>query len=289
VSARVFIDEPTLVDRLKQSRYVLLGEKHDNPDHHKLQARLLQAITQKGRKPIMVLEMIERDLQKNIDKQINENPKDIDGIAVAVNWEDSRWPDWQHYRPLFKVAVEKELPIVAGSLARERIREIVKNGASVMRQEFVIRYGLDKPLPEEIESALLEHLSAVHCGYMPEKKMRPMMMVQRSRDAFLADRMLAADPSQGAVLIAGAEHARKDRGVPTYLTEQNKGTMNTDPFLFGTMAFIEVSEDMQNPVDYQELYQAKDLPFDYVWFTPRVDDLDHCEQLKKKFAKHGTD
>ena len=37
-----FIDEATLLRRLYGARFVLLGEMHDNVDHHVLQARVLR-------------------------------------------------------------------------------------------------------------------------------------------------------------------------------------------------------------------------------------------------------
>jgi len=51
VKARAFIGEDALVARLVASRFVLLGERHDNPDHHALQAKLLRAILEAGRRP----------------------------------------------------------------------------------------------------------------------------------------------------------------------------------------------------------------------------------------------
>ena len=39
-----FVTDTELWDTLLESSYVLLGEKHDNPDHHALQLRVLQAL-----------------------------------------------------------------------------------------------------------------------------------------------------------------------------------------------------------------------------------------------------
>ncbi len=286
VHARTFIDQPTLVNRLRTQRFVLLGEKHDNPDHHRLQASLLQAITQTGRKPSMVFEMLETTQQTIIDKQLLTHPKDVDGLAVAVDWEKSDWPEWQQYRPIFAVSMAQNLPIIAANLTRERTLQIIQQGPSVFEPNFVTRYGLDTPLPKKVEDNLLEHLSDVHCGYMPKDKLRPMLWVQRSRDALLADRLQSADPDQGAVLIAGAEHARKDRGVPLYLRGQKQTTSNPslNQNLLSIVAFAEVSQEMKHPEEYAQYFQAQSLPFDYVWFTPRLENKDYCEELKKQFG-----
>ena len=44
VRAARFVDSDALTRRLAGARYVLLGEKHDNPDHHQIQAALVRAM-----------------------------------------------------------------------------------------------------------------------------------------------------------------------------------------------------------------------------------------------------
>jgi len=51
VKAGSFIPEDTLVARLVASKFILLGERHDNPDHHALQAKLMRALVATTRRP----------------------------------------------------------------------------------------------------------------------------------------------------------------------------------------------------------------------------------------------
>jgi hypothetical protein len=44
VAGARFIDAPTFLARVGAARFVLLGEKHDNPDHHRLQAWVLRGL-----------------------------------------------------------------------------------------------------------------------------------------------------------------------------------------------------------------------------------------------------
>src|SRR5262245_26202422 len=53
-----FVTPTTLVSRLTVARFVLLGEKHDNADHHRLQAWALQQLFASGRRPAVALEML---------------------------------------------------------------------------------------------------------------------------------------------------------------------------------------------------------------------------------------
>jgi uncharacterized iron-regulated protein len=97
-----------------------------------------------------------------------------------------------------------------------------------------------------------------------------MLLVQRARDAQMAASLAAAGQQDGAVLIAGAGHVRRDSGVPTYLarTTLHGGVIS--------VAFMEVSHEKLDPLAYTARFTGSAFPFDYVWFTPRVDDDDPC-------------
>src|ERR671930_1251825 len=61
VEAARLIDTTTLVQRLTAGRFVLLGEKHDNPDHHRLQAWILKQLSVAGRRPAVAFETFTPD------------------------------------------------------------------------------------------------------------------------------------------------------------------------------------------------------------------------------------
>ncbi|MBI4955517.1 MAG: ChaN family lipoprotein, partial [Myxococcales bacterium] len=103
---------------------------------------------------------------------------------------------------------------------------------------------------------------------------------QRARDATLAARVreAAAVGEAGAVvLIAGAGHVRADRGVPAALGAELGAAAVGEPALV-TVAFVEVVRGELDPVSYLEAPPAAPArePFDFLWFTPRVDEDDPC-------------
>src|SRR5215831_19161458 len=59
-SAR-FIAESQLVAALATTPYRLLGEVHDNPEHHAIRARLIVAIAATGARPAVVFEQFNLD------------------------------------------------------------------------------------------------------------------------------------------------------------------------------------------------------------------------------------
>jgi uncharacterized iron-regulated protein len=100
-----------------------------------------------------------------------------------------------------------------------------------------------------------------------------MVLAQRARDAALADGMLAT-ARDGAVLIAGSGHVRADRGVPSYLRARAPEAS------IATLAPLEVRDGWTRPEDYEAAYGGR-LPYDWVWFTPRMNDVDPCASFRR--------
>ena len=111
VTAGELIDSAALVDRLRRGRFVLLGEKHDNRDHHRLQAWLLRALIAAGRRPAVGFEMFTADDAPAIARQLAAHPTDAVGLAEAVNWQRSGWPDWAMYQPIAEAALQLTLRV----------------------------------------------------------------------------------------------------------------------------------------------------------------------------------
>lgn len=281
VSQGRWVDEPTLRAELAKARFVLLGEQHDNADHHLLQTALVRGLSGSGRRPALAFEMLGVDQQHLVDEALAHAPGDPDAIAQAVSWASSGWPGWELYRPIFATGLELGLPIVAANFPKAQSKELAMKGLSAMPPQLVSQLGLDTPLPEAVARAMRAELFDSHCGYMPQEHMEPMMHVQRARDAQMAERLLAADKGEGAILITGSGHARVDRGVPARLAHLSSGAQ------VRSVAFIEVAADKHEPQDYAGRFGAGGLPFDYVWFTPAAQREDLCAKLRERMEKAG--
>jgi len=276
VSARAFVTPAEVEARARSARLLLLGETHDNPDHHLLQARLLGAAATAS--TALVVEMIDRELQPKVDAA-RASPHGVDVLAAAVDWERAGWPEWSLYRPVFEEAWRRGLPIIAANLDRPKAREI-SAGRLEVDPALRARHDLDAPLPEALRAAWIADLDASHCGHMPAKMIEPMLLIQRVRDALMADAMEAAPR---AVLIAGREHVRRDRGAAVYLERRGLPAL--------VIAFVDVQDGLEDPEGYREQWNGG-LPFDLLWFTPRGPATDHCaaleEMMKKMKAKSSA-
>jgi uncharacterized iron-regulated protein len=274
-----FIDRETLVDRLARADFVLLGERHDNSDHHMLQAEVLRSLIAVGRRPAVGFEMLGLDDASIVAGHLAAAPNDAAGLGRAVNWNKRGWPDWALYQPIAEVALQAKLPIVATNLPLATARKMTRDGVAALQPPVVRDLGLDRPLPEPLFATMATDIRDAHCGYAPEESLKAMVDVQRARDAQMAQSLIAAGDPGGAILVAGAGHVRNDYGIPVYLRQKapNKPVIS--------IAFVEVDKQKIELQSYALPYPNRRLPFDYAWFTARVDDEDPCEKFKSHFDR----
>lgn len=258
----------SLLGAVAASDFVAVGEIHDNADHHRLQADLLKAMVEAGKRPAVVFEMVPASLQPVLDKASETG---VEKLGEALDWEGRGWPAWSMYRQIAEVALAAGLPLVAGDLDREVIRAVGKQGRKALAAEDASRIGLDLPFTAAASESLKQELVDSHCGMMPETMIAPMITVQRARDGALAAAM-ADHAVRGAFLVAGAGHVRDDRGAPAVLAQRlpEAGILTIGLLQAGESEALE---------DY-----AADAPFDFVILTPRANIDDHCAGLRERFA-----
>jgi uncharacterized iron-regulated protein len=277
ISSGRFIDRQSLAIHLARADFVLLGERHDNPDHHLLQAEVLRTLIADGRRPAVGFEMFGLDDASAIADHLAAAPNDAAGLGRAVNWNKSGWPDWAMYQPIAEAALQAKLRIVATNLPLATAKKMSSDGWAALQPPVRRELGLDRPLSDLMFATMAADIRNSHCGYAPEEGIKVMMDVQRARDAQMAQSLIAAGEPDGAILVAGAGHVRNDYGIPIYLTAKAPGKRVI------SIAFLEVDNQKPEPHNYALPYPNGRLPFDYVWFTPRVDDEDPCEKFKSRF------
>ena len=277
VSSARFIDRQSLVIRLARADFLLLGERHDNPDHHLLQAKVLRSLIGLGRHPAVGFEMFGLDDASAIANHLAFAPNDAAGLGKAVNWNKSGWPDWAMYQAIAEAALQAKLRIVATNLPLATARKMSGDGLAALEPSVRRELGLDRPLSDAMFAAMAADIRNSHCGYASEKSVQAMLGVQRARDAQMAQSLIAASDPDGAILVAGAGHVRNDYGIPVYLTAKAPGKQVV------SIAFLEVDNHKPEPHNYALPEPNDRLPFDYVWFTARVDDENPCEKFKSQF------
>ena len=207
-AAAVEIDTGDLV-RLPQADVVILGEVHDNSEHHRNQALAVGAISPRA----LVFEML-------TPAQAARAPagrSDRAAMESALDWAGSGWPDFSMYHPIFLSAPRAQ--VFGGDLPPGEVSRSVTDGAAAVFGAQAARYGLTVSLAPEDQAAREADMQASHCDALPVEALPGMVQAQRLRDAVLARAVVKAFQATGGpvVLITGNGHARRDQGVPAVL------------------------------------------------------------------------
>lgn len=199
-----------LLSRMKAADVVILGEVHDNPDHHLNQHDALAALQPKA----VVWEMLTREEASRISADMVHFPEQLE---KALDWAHSGWPALSMYHQVFVAAPEAR--IYGGEVPREAALATIRSGPATVFGADAVRYGLSGPLPPDEEAAREALQFEAHCEAVPRDQMRAMVDIQRLRDAVLAREVLAAIADTGGpvAVITGNGHARTDWGIPSYL------------------------------------------------------------------------
>nr|WP_238941400.1 ChaN family lipoprotein [Jannaschia sp. Os4] len=186
------------------AQVVWLGEVHDNPDHHRVQAGIVAALDPSA----LVLEMLEpRHAAAPVDRG------DVAAMDAAFEWSARGWPDLAMYAPI----LAQGAPLYGAALPPDEVRRAVSDGALAVFGTGGARFGLDRPLPPEQQAEREAGQAAAHCEALPEEMLPGFVEAQRLRDAALADAALRALAETGGpvAVIAGTGHVRADWGAPS--------------------------------------------------------------------------
>jgi uncharacterized iron-regulated protein len=257
-----FVSREELLTRLQQSPVLLLGEKHDNPDHHRLRLLLLEPLLLSSDSALLVLEMLNRGQQAHIDTLATDSlPPEGPALAEHLAWNEEAWP-WQFYGPAVSLARQRGAQLRAGNIDDSDVMAIYRD----------TRPASPQTLAAEQLAQLERDIDSSHCGMLPAEQFPAMVRVQQARDQQMAD-ALTADPDRfdRRILLAGNYHIRHDLGVPNYLPEQMSAPLS--------VAFLEVDPEHDVPTDY--LQQFSDIAaYDVIWFTPALRPDDYCADMR---------
>lgn len=244
-----------IVEAMSRHRVVFVGESHDDPTGHALEAELLDRAhgAYAASRPVALsLEFFEHDVQPIVDEYL----AGLIGERSFV--DDSRpWPRYEtDYRPLIEFAKENGVPVIAANAPRRYIRQVSANGrgwldglgpagrawlppvpygtpstayrdqwigtiTEVMSQEGM---KCGRPLPETEDGEPSAHAAAPEGTHAA---MGNQLDSQSLWDASMAYRIaehLAASPEALVLHMVGGFHVARGTGTPEHLEAYRPGT-----------------------------------------------------------------
>ena len=219
------VSADTIIRRAAAADVVLLGEVHDNVDHHRWQLHTLAAIH--GRRPEMVIgvEMLPRRAQPALDDWV-AGRLDEAAFLDAVRWRETWGFDPALYMPLFHFARLQRIPLVALNVDRRLVARVARDGWAAVAEPD--REGVGDPAspPDAYRQSLAEVFGAHQGDVASEAAGETDTRLARFTEAqLLWDRAMAEAISEAAsrrpdavvVGIAGSGHLAHGWGIPHQL------------------------------------------------------------------------
>ena len=150
------VSEDRLLSALATAPFAFVGEKHDNPDHHRIEADLIKARLERQPGSAVVFEMLD-DTQRPALSRLKPGD-DLDTIRTKLDWPEKGW-DLDVYGPLFQQTLA-DGTLVAGNIGKPFIGRLYAEGESLLAGD--PRFG-SIPLLENSTSTRA-HLLQQHRG-----------------------------------------------------------------------------------------------------------------------------
>lgn len=235
------------IQSLPSRELVLLGEQHDAPEHQELTRLSVESLASKKQLSALLLEMADHGLTtEGLPIESSESV-----VRERLQWNDSGWP-WRQYGPTVMQAVRLGIPVIGANLPRAAMGGVMADTS------------WDNKVPSAVLSAHRESMIQSHCGLLPASQVPAMARIQIARDERMAQTAQGQMRKDKTVLLlAGAEHVKKDRGVPLLL----------DASVINKVSVV-LMQAATRP--NQEMLSA-----DLYWLTPPIAPKDYCAELAK--------
>ncbi|MBI9090476.1 MAG: ChaN family lipoprotein [Desulfobacterium sp.] len=290
-----FMEMDALVDHLLQADVIYLAEKHDNPDHHSLQHKIIQALVAKGKRPQLGFEFFSTSdtplLLDFLDSRRAKHPDAVEKkvetmLRKQLGWDAKSDTLWPYYFDLLSLAKTEKLLAAGLDLTDAQKRRITRKGwnhLTKIEKRSIFSTHLDD---KAYQDYMYEIFANVHCG-MENPRMQSILF-----DAWIArnDTMAHAivelhdtEPGRPVVVIIGGGHTEHNLGVVDRVRHLNPGISQVN------LGFVEIARTPAGVRDYLAPLELAGFepspPFDFVWFTQRANYQDPCEKYKKRLEK----
>jgi len=201
-----------MMEEIKGSRVVVVGENHDNVGHHQIQQAVIDAFHQ-AEKPLAIgLEMFRTGFQPMLDRWVAGT---LDEAAFIRVYGENWGLPWPLYSEIFLYARNHKIPLVGLNLEQNIAAKVARQGfASLTPKELAklppgITCSVDPVYMSFIKRSFSTHLK-------DEKSFVRFCEAQKLWNMYMASQVinhLKRHPQQTMVVIAGAGHALKG-GMP---------------------------------------------------------------------------
>lgn len=203
--------------RARQSDFVLLGEAHDNPDHHLWQLQSLGMLFGSRSDLVIGMEMFPRRVQPVLDRWIAGELSESEFLEQS-DWNQVWRFDPDLYLPLLRFARLNRIPLIALNVERGLITDIGMRGLTAI--DPARREGITDPAPaSDGYRDMLKSSFDLH-GMPDEAMFENFVEAQLVWDRAFAQGLADARVAHSSALVVGiigSGHLQYGFGVPHQL------------------------------------------------------------------------
>lgn len=218
------IGAPEILGRAATSQVALLGESHENADHHRWELHTVAALAALRPRLVLGFEMFPRRVQGALDRWVAGELSEEEFLR-ASDWSRVWGYEPAFYLPLFHFARLNRIPMVALNVERDFVRTVGTKGLAAVPTEK--REGVSAPAPAS--EAYLQRLFVSYSHHPDKQEPAPtrtspgfrnfaeaQLVWDRAMAQALAD-AAARNPDALVVGVMGREHIAHGDGVPHQL------------------------------------------------------------------------
>lgn len=217
----VAIALPTLLKNLAATRVVLLGERHDDADHHRWQLQVIAALHAQQPNLVIGIEMLPRRAQPVLDQWVAGQLTESD-LLTRTEWARVWGFDASMYLPILHFARLNRIPVAAVNVDRAIVSEVGAKGLAAVPEEQ--REGVGAPAAarrayrDRLEQVFREHGSSSDGAAAFDRFVQAQLFWDRG----FAEGLAAAAKRPGDPLVVGimgSGHLAHGDGVPHQLAD----------------------------------------------------------------------
>ncbi len=209
-----------IIEELSRSRVIYVGESHTSYADHLLQLRLIEALYKHHPKIAIGMEMFPANKQPALDSY-TLGTVDMDEKTFLRESEYFKvWRyDYRFFRDIINFAKTHSLPVVGLNLEKKIVSNVFRSGNTDTLEKKV-----KELLPKERDLDIpgyKERLSIMHNVHLKGShgagKFSGFIQAQGLWDETMAANIvqfLQSNPEYKMIVLAGAQHTRKDYGIP---------------------------------------------------------------------------
>ncbi len=216
-----------ILQALTTKQVVYLGETHDQPEDHRAQLEIIQALHRQNPKVAIALEMFQRPYQKALDLYLAGKLSEPE-LQTQTEY-DKRWGyPWEFYAPILRFAKEKKIPAIALNAPSEVTRKVSRKGLQALTAE---ERQLIPPMselrsePKSYRDRIQKIYDGFHQGKGNSTQFENFFLAQIIWDETMADRIsqfLRQNPKTQVIVLAGQGHLIYGEGIPSRVARRIK-------------------------------------------------------------------